>query len=381
MRRLFFLLALLVPAAPADAAVGCRSGFAIHESAGIRVFIADTARKEAGMWACTTRVRKPRLIWESSPATTLAGGVDALFGRRLAIDLEEYADGGNGRWLGWLDVRSGEVRFRDVRGPRRPVDPELDDSFTPGPAALAVASDGSLGYAFEAFEKTYELFTSRFERRRLQRERAVITLPEAEFDPATLAITSRELRWRTRGAEASAPLPASTVRTARRGRRAPGVRCSDGEGLYLANRHRVFRTGRGLYACSENTRARPVVLGGRRARLLKASSTGESLAFVVREGSRETVGAMDARSSGVRSRVRRAGEYGGRPTILDLATRSNGGVALATEIGVFYLAPSGTGLGKPVQLFAGSVAPHTVRLTRAAVTWRAVGAARSAPLR
>jgi hypothetical protein len=158
------------------------------------------------------------------------------------------------------------------------------------------------------------------------------------------------------------------------------VTCRAGEGLYLGSRARVFRTTRGLFACSENEKARPVTIGGRRARLLRATETASAFAYVVREGSRETVGYMDVRSSALRARVRRATDYGGVPEILGLATRTDGGVAFAAEAGVFLMPPAGRSLGAPVQLATGSVAPHTLSLTKTAVEWRAVGEPRSESL-
>lgn len=393
MRRALVLLLLAVPLvvpAPA-AAVSCGSGFAIHEQAGVKILVADFRSRygrETGLFGCSDRVRRPALIWQSSPATTLAGGVTGRFGRRLALDIEEYADGGNGHWLGWFDLRTGRTRLTAVRGPRKPVDPEEDnENWTPPSDALAVAPDGSLAYAFAAFGKTYELFAQAFDGKRFGRQTAVVTVPEAEFDPASLTTTTTELRWRTRGAEASVPLAGlPSFADARRPRRVRGLSCRHGEGLYLGNRARVFRNRRGVFACAENERSRPVQLGGRRARLLHAIGAGESLAYVVREGTRETIGVFDSRASTLRARPRRAGDYGGRPRILDLHARTRTGVAFVAEVGarrvVSFLPFAGRGLGAPreiANLAADGIEPRTLRVVKGAVAWRAVGEPRSAP--
>lgn len=378
---------LALSAAPASAAVRCDSspGLTVYELGGVRIFMAYATRNsEVGLYACTRRIRRPVELWVTSPATTLSPGVTRRFGRRIALDIEEYADGGNGRWVGWFDTRTGEKRLAGVGGPAKREDPEEDDSWTAPTRGLAVAPDGSLGYALAAFGKTYELFAQPYRDGRFRRRKAIATVAEAEFDPATLEVDAKALRWRTRGAPASAELPpAPATKRPRRARRPAGLRCTAGVRLHLGNRARVFRTARGLFVCSTAERARPVALGGRRARLLALDETGASLAYVLREGRREIVGVFDVRNGSLRTRARRAGDYGGRPRILDLATRTNGGVAYVAEEGsghaVFHLASAGRGLGAPVLLGRGRFAPHTIRLERTRVRWAAEGEPRSAP--
>jgi hypothetical protein len=107
--------------------------------------------------------------------------------------------------------------------------------------------------------------------------------------------------------------------------------------------------------------------------------------FLIRGTGRPVIATFDTRDDRLRRRTLPAGPYGGRPEIPTLAPRSDGAIALlerdATDR-IVYLAPRGAGFEAPVvvaTLPRGQVEGHTLRLTRAGVSWRATGQPRSAP--
>ena len=134
-------VALAAPA-PASGAIGCGSGFTEYEAKGVRLFGAYTG-EDLSLYACTARRPRPARIWAVSPATTSELFVHGRTGSRLAISLEEFADGGNGVWVGWFDVRTGRRALRSVKGPSDRPDPEDNGSdFTRIPTRSASGATG-----------------------------------------------------------------------------------------------------------------------------------------------------------------------------------------------------------------------------------------------
>jgi len=367
-------LALATPA-PAAGAVGCTSGFTVHEERGVRLFGAYRG-EDLSLYACTARRPRPARIWAVSPATTPELFAHGRTGSRLAISLEEFADGGNGVWVGWFDVRTGRRALRLVKGPSDRPDPEDNGSdFTPHPDAVGVGRDGSVGYAFEAGAGTYEVFHRRGTARALaRRERRVARVPKADLEPSTLRSANRAVTWRTRGAERSAPLEALSAMPAPAASSAT-ARCQRGEGLYSDAPVRVFATARGVFGCGP----RPVRLARRGAELVRVARARRMLGFVLRRGGRATVGSLGTRSGALRTRA----IGGAAPT--GLAVGTDGGVAFARAAGaarsVTYLPVDGARLGAARELArvpAGELDPATLRLTPDAATWRTVGQPRRA---
>ena len=389
--RLAIAVLLAAAALPthAQAAVTCQSGFPVQESPGIRFFIAyPSPDAQPGLYACTPHLRRPKLVFLNSPATTLSPGVERRFGNRIALDIEEFADGGNGVWIGWLDVKTGRYAEAEVGGPKKPEDPEADnESWSPRTSALAIGPTGAAAYAFAAFGKTYELFHRPYTAGKFGKERAVVTVPEADFDPATLRLTRAALVWRTRGREQNATAPLSPNPGRGHVARAdPSLSCEAPGGIHLADRWRFFVAASTVFGCTERSKARPLKLAPRGATATGFEEDGATTAFVVRHGPTTSVSVVDARTERIRTRVLPASPYGGRPRVLSLASRSDGSVVLvqgdSKHRQVLFLSAHGAGFMAPVTLAslpATEIAPHTLRLTRGTASWRAVGDARSAP--
>jgi hypothetical protein len=366
-------------AGPAAGAVRCTSGFTLHEERGVRLFGAYRG-DDIGLYACTSRRPRPARIWSVSPATTPELFVHGRTGSRLAISLEEFADGGNGIWVGWFDVRTGRRTFRAVRGPTDRPDPEDDGSdFTPHPDAIGVGRDGSVAYAFAAGGGTYEVFHRLGSARGLaRRERRLARLPGADFEPLSLASTNAAATWRTRGEPRSAPLMSGrgvAPSAAPPASLAARVRCDRGDGLYSDDAVRVFATRRGVFGCGR----RAVRVAGRGARLVLAARARRVLGFVLRRGSRVLAGSLGLRSGALRVRAV------GAPAPEGLAAGADGGVAFTRresgERSVGYLPPAPARFGPTRALArvpAGELDPATLALTKVAVTWRTVGAPRRA---
>ena len=356
-------LGLLWLAPGADAAVTCDSGFTIHEERTARIFGAYRG-EDLSLYSCV-RGRAVR-FWRVSPATTSELFVYGRTGRRLALSLEEFADGGNGIWVGWLDVRTGRRSLRLVRS---------RGDFTPHPDAVAVGRGGEVAWVYAAAGATYEVF----HRRATTQGRRIASVPRSELEPLSLRVAGRTVRWRTRGEQRDIPLVAGM---------GPGVvqpggeaaaaqarpACDVGTVLLSDDRVRVFRAPRGVFACGFAKGARAVRIGGPGARLTLARA-GRVLAFATRDRGRMAVGTLQ-----IRSRVlRRRGLAGAAPRAL--APGADGGLAMLRGGALAYLAATGSGLGPPntlAQPAPGELDPATLAVTPTAITWRTLGAQRSA---
>ena len=409
---------LLLPATAAAATAGprsCGSGFTwIEHAPRVRVFQVELHDRAAGfripyLYGCSARLRRPRLVSALSPGTTQEITERGRRGNRILIETYEFADGGGGSGLGWWDIRTGRRAFRELDNIR-------DVDFGQPILSVTLAPDGSIAYVRSTksegdeddFVEQYAIYYLRYASGRFAKERRIRLLAPAEIDPHTLSFSGDHVSWRLPGAERTLAVPPDTsmrLATPAPPRRAYPGNCSrePGEGLFagyltdsLPVRLFKVRSGgqRGIWACRESSRdpARLVMPATRTLRIF--ATTPRVLAFATQPRGADggIVGWFEPKAGPsflvrtatlTHARVRRK--------IVALAPDAANGLVLldeyedgyAVSYKLNFLRAFASGFDPEAELATlggGDIAPHTLAAAKGVITWRAVGAPRSARL-
>jgi hypothetical protein len=384
MRWALAAIVLLALAAPGEGALSCRSGVALYDEGGVRIF--ETVDRDGAptWWGCSAKVRRPHRIVELSPSVTNELYVSPQVGNRLPLAVEEFADGGGNWEAGWFDVRTGAAATAFV-------DTKAKDDFTSPALGVTTRTDGDLAYVLRrqddegetiAREIVFRAFTSG----KFAAERKLASAPVAEVDPDTIAFDGDDVTWRTEGAPRSVPIATHATPTAAPARTAISTAlCKTGESLYDGG-FRVFarRTGRerGIFVCTVAKRPRIAVVTRARPRTSRFTENDRYLAFAIGPTPGSPGGGLvrvDGRTGRLRVGNVPLGPYG-KPPRIDAIAIGPGGVAAATDVpAILYLPGAGGGLRELAALKPGDIAPHTLRADSRKVAWRELGELRRAP--
>lgn len=179
---------------PAAAAITCRSGATEHRAAGgVRVFRVERRGGYGQLYACSRQVRRPRLLYDGSPATDVAIGRFDTFGRRVGFVIQAFGAETGSTQIGWFDRRTGRrARVYVERELGTPVD------------VYVVAPDGGVAYALADDAGGQDIGWARFGARRFGAPRILATIPEGDLDTTSLTVGDGRITWRRRSGEAGA---------------------------------------------------------------------------------------------------------------------------------------------------------------------------------
>jgi hypothetical protein len=216
---LAIVVALLIVSAGAGAAQPfrptCSSGHTLFKGHGIRAFrvtFYDTSVKgeHEEAFVCIHRSVKPRLLYDPGPFCALQVRDLHILGQRLGFvaDIEGF-DNGSETDVGWLDLRSGKVRFgivnagvnADRRDPLLPDD-QITYAFAPDGATAVIA--GNVCQVVAVLDVRAKLFEDNYA---LGPPVVLYTAPAGGLDPHSLAIDATTVTWATLDGT-----PASAVR-------------------------------------------------------------------------------------------------------------------------------------------------------------------------
>jgi len=204
--------ALATPANGSAPPVACRSGKAVFTTGAVRVFFlvhhlrSQPSLKWRSYYACRPDARRPRLIYESSPATYTHVYGFRIFGERLGfvVTSEGFAGGGEAL-VAWLDLRVGQLRvgvinvneeqYTSPSAPKVPIG-RVRFAIAPGGAVAVLGEDGP----------EQEIALLRLGTWKLRPPLRLLYTQSGTVEPGSLAISETAVTWRTRaGQEESAP--------------------------------------------------------------------------------------------------------------------------------------------------------------------------------
>jgi hypothetical protein len=201
----------------ADAAsrttLDCRSGTTVFHEGSVRAFyLKHHLRSQPSLtwrsyYACRPGSRKPRLLYESSPATFTHVYGFRIFGMRLGfvVTSEGYAGGGEAI-VGWFDLRIGQLRTGLINVNEEQYTPPTAPHVPIGEVRYAIAPDGTVAVLGED-EPEQEIALLKVGKSSLLAPVRLFYTATGSVDPTSLAISETAVTWRTRaGQEESAPI-------------------------------------------------------------------------------------------------------------------------------------------------------------------------------
>ena len=191
-----------ISTAAASAPPTCSSGRTLFARDSVRVFMVSPGAGQQEALVCLAGSTTPIVIASPGPANQLEIGDFRVFGERLGFDdgVIGLGAGGSSTSVGWVDLKSGIVRTGllddgehanyDLRG-------------------YAVAPDGSTAVIADTHCETVAVLPVRTHG--LGPASAVFTTTKGRLSPASLAISTTTVSWRTVGGKpGSAPRPTGT---------------------------------------------------------------------------------------------------------------------------------------------------------------------------
>lgn len=209
--------AALLAFAPAAGAASrpplrCRSGTTVFQQGSVRAFYTrHHLRSQPSLtwrsyYACSEEVRRPRLIYESSPATYTHVYGFRIFGERLGfvVTSEGYAGGGEAL-VAWLDLRIGQLRTGLINVNEEQYTPASAPKVPIGRVRFVIAPDGAVAVLGEDGPEQ-EIVLLRVGSSKLRPPLRLLYTQTGAVEPSSLAISETTVSWRTRaGQEESAP--------------------------------------------------------------------------------------------------------------------------------------------------------------------------------
>jgi hypothetical protein len=201
----------------ADAAsrttVTCRSGKTVFRQGSVRAFyVGHRLRSQPSLtwrsyYACRPGSRKPRLLYESSPATLTHVYGFRIFGVRLGfvVTSEGYAGGGEAL-VGWLDLSIGQLRVGLINLDEEQYTPPTAPDVPIGEVHFAIAPNGTVAVLGENAPEQ-EIALLKVGASKLTAPVRVFYTTAGVVAPSSLAISETAVTWRTRsGQTESAPI-------------------------------------------------------------------------------------------------------------------------------------------------------------------------------
>lgn len=177
----------------------CTAGHTLYRQDGVRIFSMLPRDSDGNQYevflACRPGSRRPAVLRASSHCCVTVNWLGArLEGKRVIWQVEEFADGGGGTFVGWYDVRTGEHRSGGVNWLFGHVD------------AATVAPDGAIAIAARLGATDDTIGYMARGRHRLHQPRAIAKVPEG-IVPGSLRVQGTTVTWTTAaGVVGSAPI-------------------------------------------------------------------------------------------------------------------------------------------------------------------------------
>ena len=199
--------------AASDAAPGCRSGKTVfHQGSVCAFYLKHRLRSQPSlMWrsyyACRSGSGRPRLLYESSPATFTHVYGFRIFGVRLGfvVTSEGYAGGGEAL-VGWLDLSIGQLRVGLINLDEEQYTPATAPDVPISEVHFAIAPNGTVAVLGENAPEQ-EIALLKMGASKLKAPVRVFYTAAGAVAPSSLAISETTVTWRTRGGQTeSAPI-------------------------------------------------------------------------------------------------------------------------------------------------------------------------------
>ena len=193
--------------------LNCRSGNTVFHEGSVRGFyVKHRLRSQPSLtwrsyYACRPGSGKPRLLYESSPATFTHVYGFRIFGIRLGfvVTSEGYAGGGEAI-VGWFDLRIGQLRTGLINVNEEQYTPTTAPHVPIGEVRYAIAPNGSVAVLGED-EPEQEIALLTVAASKLRAPVRLFYTTTGSVDPSSLAISETAVTWKTRsGQEESAPI-------------------------------------------------------------------------------------------------------------------------------------------------------------------------------
>ena len=211
MRRATIATLLAVGAAAlaaprADAAFerprSCRSGEGIFREGPVRLFRTEgtiAGEQAFRFYVCSARIRRPRLLEETSPGLDETLSTFRRAGRRVAFVSTLLGGESFDQVLGWVDLRTGRSRLTGIR----------DEDEVPTVLAVVPDARGGIAYLQDEFDDGAQRigYARLFANGQLgvPRPRALVTA--SRVVPRSLAVSGTTITWTTRsGTIGAAPI-------------------------------------------------------------------------------------------------------------------------------------------------------------------------------
>jgi hypothetical protein len=191
----------------------CRSGKTVFHEGSVRAFyLKHHLRSQPSLtwrsyYACRPGSRKPRLLYESSPATFTDVYGFRIFGVRLGfvVTTEGYGGGGDAL-VGWFDLRIGQLRSGVINVNEEQYTPATAPHVPIGEIRYAIAPNGTVAVLGED-EPEQEIALLTVGASKLRAPVRLFYTTTGSVDPSSLAISETAVTWRTRsGQTESAPI-------------------------------------------------------------------------------------------------------------------------------------------------------------------------------
>lgn len=190
----------------------CRSGTTVFRQGAVRAFFvkhhlsSQPSLTWRSYYACRPGASKPKLIYESSPATYTHVYGFRMFGARLGfvVTSEGYAGGGEAL-VAWLDTESGQLRIGTINVNEEQYTPASAPGVPIGHVSFAIAPDGAVAVLGEDGPEQ-EIALLRLGHVKLKPPVRLFYTQAGTVAPGSLTISETAVGWSTRTGQAeSAP--------------------------------------------------------------------------------------------------------------------------------------------------------------------------------
>jgi hypothetical protein len=159
-------------------------------------------------YVCRPGSRRPRVIYQGDPFTAAVAYGFRVFGIRLGFVIHsEGFSNGSDTWVGWLDLRIGQLRIGLINAGENadPGEPGVLDSYV----TFAIATDGTVaivGSEAKEAPSLQEVDLLKVKAKALGRPKQLFLASHGGLDPSSIAITDTSVTWKTTtGQPGSAP--------------------------------------------------------------------------------------------------------------------------------------------------------------------------------
>jgi hypothetical protein len=195
------------------AALTCRSGKTVFRQGSVHAFyLQHHLRSQPSLtwrsyYACRSASSRPRLLYESSPATFTHVYGFRVVGVRIGfvVTSEGYAGGGEAL-VGWLDLSIGQLRVGLINVNEEQYTPATAPAVPIGEVHFAIAPSGTVAVLGENAPEQ-EIALLKVGASKLKAPVRVFRTTAGVVAPGSLAISETAVTWRTKGGQTeSAPI-------------------------------------------------------------------------------------------------------------------------------------------------------------------------------